>query len=244
MTNANFGLDTDIIVPCRNEAGILADLLKTILEIIKPDNKIIIVEGGSTDGTFEVANTFAEEHPESTVLLRQQGKGKFNAVMEGINLCTSEYVMIWDADGTVDLKSNISIYSKTHAENFFITGDRLVGMREKGSMQKANLVANKVFALIWGFLLKSKPVDSLCGSKKFPRFLLVEADTRLISNDPYGDFTILAMARRKRLSMFSVPVEYSARRYGTTNIHRWSGGVKLLKILFLAIRLHDVKKYS
>ncbi len=223
-------MSTSIIVPCRNEAGSIESLLSSILPILGPKDELIIVEGGSYDATWQVVKKFASVHT-GVSILQQNGKGKFNAVLNGIEIAKCEYVMIWDADGTVAFADNLKIFHLKIEEPYIATGDRLRGTREANAMQAANFVGNWLFAILWGLLLSRPPFDTLCGTKKFPTKLFKESPNWLTSSDPYGDFSILAMSRIKRIKVISIPVQYSARKYGQTNIHRWSGGLLLLKFV-------------
>ena len=232
-------MTTAIIVPCRNEAGAIQNLLKSILSNLKIGDEIIVVEGGSYDATWDIVSKFASKHHEVTAL-QQGGKGKFDAVLTGINSTKQEIVMIWDADGTVSFADNLKIYDFERDYNYLITGDRLRGTREKGAMQFANLLGNWFFAIFWGVLLKRGPIDSLCGTKKFQRDLLAKSPAWLIDTDPYGDFAMLGTALFEEFRVYSIPVDYSARKYGKTNIHRWSGGLTLLKLI-LRISKHGIR---
>ena len=237
--NEGFVMSTAIIVPCRNEAGEIENLLNGILFHLKPDDELIVVEGGSYDPTWEIISNFATLHSDVKAI-QQDGKGKFDAVLKGIYESTSEFVMIWDADGTVAFQDNLKIYDFTDSKCFLVTGDRLKGVREKGAMQFFNLIGNYFFATIWGILLRRGPLDSLCGSKKFPRSLMIKSPKWMIDRDPYGDFTMLGTALFLNIPVYSITVDYSARRYGKTNIHRWSGGLSLLKLI-LVIAFRRVK---
>jgi glycosyltransferase involved in cell wall biosynthesis len=225
-------LSVAVIVPCRNEAGEIASLLAAILRNIKATDQLIVVEGGSYDPTWEIVSQFAKENSK-VVAIQQEGKGKFDAVLTGIKIATHDYVMVWDADGTVSFQDNLRIYHFDQKDDFLITGDRLLGQREPQAMQFFNVLGNYFFAAWWGLLLKRAPLDSLCGSKKFPRNLLFESPRWLIEKDPYGDFAMLGAAMIKRLSIESFSVDYAARRYGKTNIQRWSGGWSLFKLMAL-----------
>jgi len=226
MNNSSL-LSVGCIVPAQNEAGHLPQVINHILSISKI-TEIVVVEGLSKDNTFEVALDVAAEHPEIIRVIKQTGRGKFNAVMEGSKICKSDFLVIWDADGTISSLDSEKIITKALSSNSAATGNRLLGKMEKGSMQFANKIGNWLFALAWVLILQRKPMDLLCGTKIFPRIVFDSLPTKLIEADPYGDFALLANAKFLGINIHSVVVNYDARRYGKTNIRRWSGGIKLL----------------
>lgn len=216
------------VVPARNESGHLNKVLSYILSVPEID-EVVIIEGGSTDDTWEVALHLARTHPEIIKAYKQTGKGKFNAVMEGALASTSSLVLIWDADGTVPLEDSQRVVSRSLDTSNPAMGDRLRGKIAPGAMQTANWIANWGFAILWAPILKDKPRDMLCGTKIFPREMFTEMPKWLVEADPYGDFALVGHARLRKLKIESCMVNYGARTYGQTNIHRWSGGVQLLK---------------
>ncbi len=147
----------------------------------------------------------------------------------GSKICTSDLILIWDADGTVSSLDTLRIIKLAQETGLPVIGDRLRGNIAKGAMQIANWFGNWFFAVMWSPIIRSKPTDMLCGTKIFPRFIFSELPKWLIKNDPYGDFALVAFARSKNLRILSCIVDYSARSYGVTNISRWSGGVALFK---------------
>ena len=70
------------VVPARNEAGHLEQLVNTILSV-EEITHVVIVEGGSTDNTYEIAKRLSKLNPSRLTCIKQTGKGKFNAVLEG-----------------------------------------------------------------------------------------------------------------------------------------------------------------
>ena len=172
------------IIPACNEAGQLAKLINQVNEIEKI-SEIFIVEGGSKDNTWQVAIQMQENYPKKVHAIKQSGRGKFNAVLEGAAASKEQFIMIWDADATVPLKSNLKLILKVGVLPKFITGNRLTGYRGKGSFRFLNLVGNIVFSILWFPLLNYRFFDLFCGSKIFPKSLLNQLDNEILEIDDY-----------------------------------------------------------
>lgn len=84
-----------LIIPTLNEQQNLPYVLAQIPETV---TELVIVDGGSTDRTVEVA---LELRPDAKVI-RQTRTGKGNALVCGIEACTGDIVVLIDADGSTD----------------------------------------------------------------------------------------------------------------------------------------------
>jgi glycosyltransferase involved in cell wall biosynthesis len=223
-----------VIVPARNEEKNLPEVVRDLQEISMV-NQIVIVEGNSSDETWNVAQNLEILHQGVVTTLKQTGKGKFNAVLSGIDAAHNDHVMIWDADNTVLIANQIELMNLAEKEPRFLwTGNRLSGTRETGAMRFFNLVGNHLFSIAW-IPFTSKKIDTLCGTKIFPKSLLERCPSSVLRNDPFGDFSILAAAYVSKTPVKSLPVRYLARTYGSTNIHRWRHGFQLLYIYLIFV---------
>jgi len=81
-----------IIVPARNEAANLAALFDSL----PPVYEVILVDGDSVDGTIEVAQQLMPD----VRILRQTGRGKGNAMIEGLAAARGDVAVFIDADGS------------------------------------------------------------------------------------------------------------------------------------------------
>ncbi len=223
------------VVPARNEAGHLEQLVNTILSV-EEITHVVIVEGGSTDNTYEIAKRLSKLNPSRLTCIKQTGKGKFNAVLEGASIHTTEFTMIWDADGTVPLESSKRIINKALSENSFSMGDRLRGKIEPGAMQFANKIGNWFFALVWAPINRMKPTDIFCGTKVAPSRVFMNVPAELVAADPYGDIALLLTARKLGIKVSPVKVRYTARVYGESKMRRWKMGYIFLKLTGLSYR--------
>lgn len=228
-----------VIVPARNEAGHIDELLARVPEM-GSHTEIIFVEGNSTDDTYAVIKRAIAQTDRDCKLLKQPAKGKGDAVRAGFAVAKGDILMILDADITVppeDLPRFFDVLVSGLGE--FANGVRLVYPMEDDAMRFFNLLGNKFFSWAFGWLLGQPIRDTLCGTK-----VLWASDYRKIARgrsyfgdfDPFGDFDLLFGAARQSHKIMEVPVRYRARRYGETNIQRWRHGWLLLKMAVFAAR--------
>jgi len=224
------------IVPARNEAGHLASLIQDILSV--PEiSSVVIVEGGSTDNTYQIASEIAQSNRNRVTCLKQSGKGKFNAVLEGAAHSKADFTMIWDADGTVPLKSTQEIINNSLLTGNFVMGDRLRGRIEPRAMQFANKIGNWIFAILWAPINKIRPTDIFCGTKVGPTVVFSSVPGRLTSMDPYGDISLLLSSHLLNIPVSAVRVDYRARVYGVSNMRRWKMGAIFFKLTLMSYRI-------
>ena len=223
------------VVPARNEAGHLEKLVKSILSV-EEITQVVIVEGGSTDNTSEIGEKLSKLYPNRLTCIKQSGKGKFNAVLEGASIHKTEFTMIWDADGTVPAESSRKIINKAFSENGFAMGDRLRGEIEPGAMQFANKIGNWLFAAAWAPINRIKPTDVFCGTKVAPSNVFATVPEEFKLADPYGDISLLITARKLGIKICPVTVSYTARVYGESKMRRWKMGYIFLRLTLLSYR--------
>jgi SAM-dependent methyltransferase len=229
-----------VVIPARNERGNVQDAIRRMPPMGR-HTEVIFVEGHSTDGTYEEIERVIAENPGLDIkATRQDGSGKGDAVRKGFELATGDVLMILDADLTVppeDLPKFWSALVEERGE--FINGTRLVYPMEDEAMRLANLAGNKVFSLIFSWILGERITDTLCGTK-----VLWASDYRRIAAnravfgefDPFGDFDLLFGAAKLGLKIREVPVRYRERTYGTTNIDRWRHGLLLARMAWIGAR--------
>jgi len=235
-----------IIIPARNEAGHLKDVLKKIPKLGKK-TEVIFIEGHSKDNTYQVLkkevslfNQKVYQHLSAVSLYKQRGKGKGDAVRLGFKKANNEMLIILDADLTVDPKNLYKFYNViSKGQGEFVNGSRLVYPMETQAMQTLNYFGNKFFSLTFSYLLSQQVKDTLCGTK-----VLLKKDYNKIAQnrkyfgdfDPFGDFDLLFGATKLNLKLVEVPVRYKERVYGETNISRFTHAWLLLKMTIFAAK--------
>lgn len=229
-----------IVIPCRNEKGNIEPAVQR-LPNFGAHQEIIFVDGHSTDGTLEEIKRVQTHYVDRDIkLLVQDHTGKGDAVRKGFQEARGDVLMILDADLTVppeDLPKFYRAIVSGKAE--FLNGCRLVYPMEGEAMRTLNLIANKLFAMTFTWLLGERLKDTLCGTKVMFRddyLTLVRNRTYFGDFDPFGDFDLLFGASKMNLKIIEVPVRYRNRQYGETKIHRFRHGLLLLRMVAYAYR--------
>jgi hypothetical protein len=230
-----------VVVAARNEAGNIEEIINRTPQM-GPDDELIFIEGGSSDNTWEMIGQMAEKYGSSRTILtgQQDGKGKGDAVRKGFGMASKDILMILDADMTVPPEDLPRFYEAIRTDKGeYINGSRLVYPMEKEAMRFFNIIGNKFFAAAFSFVLGQQFRDTLCGTKVLTKTnyeKLAYHRSYFGDFDPFGDFDLIFGAARMGLKIVEVPIRYRERKYGDTNISRWSHGVILLKMLVFAAR--------
>ncbi|MFF0369444.1 polyprenol monophosphomannose synthase [Micromonospora sp. NPDC005087] len=91
-----------VVVPTYNEAGNLPALVERLLALPLPGLRILVADDNSPDGTGEVADKLAIEHPDRIEVVHRAGKeGLGRAYVDGMGRALdggAEYVAQMDAD--------------------------------------------------------------------------------------------------------------------------------------------------
>lgn len=229
-----------VIVAARNEEGNIDALVRRLPQL-SSQQELIFVEGGSSDdtwGAIQRAVTRSERANLRISAYQQTGKGKGDAVRLGFSHARGDILIILDADLSVppeELPRFIELMRTGHCE--FANGSRLVYPMEQQAMQFLNLLGNRLFGVIFTFLLGQTIRDTLCGTKALwaRDYQRIAAGRSHFGDfDPFGDFDLLFGAAKLHLKIRDVPVHYKERVYGATNISRFRHGILLLRMTIVA----------
>jgi glycosyltransferase involved in cell wall biosynthesis len=229
-----------VVIPARNEAGNIPEIFRRTPEM-GGGTELVFVEGHSTDGTYEVIERVIVENPERTSLLfRQPGEGKGDAVRVGFDKASGDILLILDADLTVPPEDLPRFYEVLcSGKGDFVNGVRLVYPMEDEAMRFFNLIGNKFFSFAFSWLIGQDIKDTLCGTKGLWKqdYEVVAANRDYFGDfDPFGDFDLILGAARLSMKIVDLPIRYRKRSYGKTNIRRWEHGLLLIRMLLFAAR--------
>jgi SAM-dependent methyltransferase len=227
-----------IVIPARNERGNIEAAVKRIPRFAD-SIEIIFVEGHSRDGTWEEIERVIAAYPGYDIkAMRQPGTGKGDAVFAAFATARGDVLMILDADLTMPPEQLPKFWDAIRSgKGEFVNGSRLVYPMEEEAMRFLNLVANKLFSLLFTWLLSQRFTDTLCGTKAICRsdYVRLAAGRGYFGNfDPFGDFDLIFGASKLGLKAVEVPIRYASRSYGETQISRFRHGFMLLRMVLFA----------
>ena len=138
-------MELSIIIPAYNEVGSIAAVLEEIPRI--PHSEVIVVDGGSADGTAEIAR----EHGAKVLIEPRRGYGQACAV--GVEAAAGEVCVFIDADGADDPSFIPQLYQAICAEAAdLVLGSRLSTTIDPGVMPWHQKAGNQLAAVLINLL--------------------------------------------------------------------------------------------
>jgi len=155
------GRHVSVVIPTLNEALTISRVISEVRSIL-PYAEIVVVDGGSSDGTAEIAR----RADAAVITCERRGYGE--AIIRGVNHSSREIVVMVDGDATYDLSSLRQMVSEA-SRGAVVVGCRFHSKPQGMSVLSffGNWVLSKTINLFWGL----RVVDSQSGLKVFPRSL-------------------------------------------------------------------------
>jgi glycosyltransferase involved in cell wall biosynthesis len=91
-------MDVDVVIITKNSEHMLSECLKSVYKNV-PVNRLIVVDGYSTDKTLEIVREFQKKH--GNILLIQDRGNRATARQKGINQVKTEWFMFVDSDAVL-----------------------------------------------------------------------------------------------------------------------------------------------
>ncbi len=212
--------DALVIVPTYNERDNLIPLVQRVLALPVPVD-LLIVDDNSPDGTGQLADTLAREHPEVHVLHRPAKSGLGRAYCAGFTWALEEgYEFILEMDG--DLSHNpddIPAFLKAARGADLVLGSRYCnGIRVINWPLRRlilSLSAAKYVQIITGMPFS----DPTGGFKCFRRGTLQSLDLESVHSNGYSfQIEMTHKVWRQGLKIVEIPIVFTDRFQGTSKM--------------------------
>jgi len=197
-----------VIIPAYNENGIILQMLKeSISSLSGISHEIILVDDGSSDGTYEKVAEFAEQHENIRVVNYGGNHGKGFAIRYGFKYATGDLVAFIDADLNIHPKLILRL-----VEYMEKTGADVVLGSKRHPLSRVNYpLKRKILSEIYYLLVKTLfgvPVkDSQVGLKLYKREVLEDIFPKVLVKRYAFDIEMLANAHRMGYKITESPIE-------------------------------------
>lgn len=110
-----------IIMPSYNQAAYIRSAILSVLQQDYPNLELVVMDGGSTDGTVSVLQSFAKR----LRWVSQKDRGQADAINRGIRLTDGDIVGYLNSDDRLAPGSlwRVGIFFSQHPETLWLTGD-------------------------------------------------------------------------------------------------------------------------
>ena len=129
----NFQPPVSIIVPAYNEEENIAETIEGLLKMNYPEFEIIVVDDGSTDGTYQVAKRYEGKRVK---VFRKENGGKASALNFGLKHVKYDFVACMDADSVPSKNALREIMKLFHDENVGAVTPALLVYKPKNWVEK------------------------------------------------------------------------------------------------------------
>lgn len=250
MKNKNIFLS--IVIPSYNEENnIRTGSLSGMVDYLKEQSyswEIIVVDDGSTDKTASLAEKFAVNHKNVTVL-KEPHRGKGGTVIAGMLKAKGDIVVFDDMDQATPIDQLEKILPKFKTKLNEQGYDVVIGSRagREGAPMIRKIMAYG-FALLRNIVLQLPYKDTQCGFKGFTKDasnkifkrLKIFNDKDLTSGASVSagfDLEILYIAKKLNLKVCEVPVVWHHKEGTKVNPIKdsWEGFRDLMKVKINAI---------
>jgi dolichol-phosphate mannosyltransferase len=217
-------LETLVIVPTYNEADNLPDLLGQLLALPVPVG-VIVVDDNSADGTGQLADEWAAEHPGRVFVIHRPGKmGLGTAYIAGFQFALSQphtqRIMTMDADFSHNPRYIPAMVELSRTKHMVI-GSRYVAGGGAINCSWQRVLLSKGANLAAKTALGLKAMDTTAGFRLYRREVLESIPLQDIFSSGYSFLVeMLFMCQRRGWQVGEVPILFEDRRLGTTKISR------------------------
>jgi glycosyltransferase involved in cell wall biosynthesis len=220
-----------IIIPAHNEENRLPDTLEQVFDFLKKQSftaEVIVVENGSTDKTFEIAQGFMEQHNNLYVIQSERGKGA--AVRRGMLEAKGAYRFMCDADLSMPVEE-ITKFIPPAVNNFDIT---IASREAKGAVRYneppyRHLGGRAINFLIQLFILPGLN-DTQCGFKCFSAKVADDIFALQTLNGWSFDIEMLYVARRHQYKILEIPIHWV--HHPETKVNAVRDAIRMIQDIF------------
>lgn len=178
-----------IVIPSYNSEAYLGKTLDSLICQLLPDDRVIIVDDGSSDSTVDIVKHYVDKYENFSYQLNK-GIGPNSARNQGINAATSDYILFLDSDDYLccDALSVLKSYVTKYSPDVIVYGYNFcssqTGLISKACSPALQHLFSKSEILNLGF--RSSVYGSVCWNKLISTELLRNNNIYFIPDKVHG----------------------------------------------------------
>ena len=224
------------VIPTRNEAQNLYHVLSDIPPIV---SEVIMVDGHSTDDTIAVAQQLFP----SIQIIKQERKGKGDALRVGFAASTGDIIVMLDADGSTDPREITRFVDALLQGNDFAKGSRFLPGGGSHDITTLRSLGNSALSQLVNILFRTRYSDLCYGYNAFWKHCL---DHVHMNCDGFEIETQINIRMHKAgLKIIEVPSMERPRLFGQSNLRTFRDGWRVFKMIMkegITLALPEKKK--
>ncbi len=203
-----------VIIPCFNEEETVSHSVERLLQISdqRVSLEIFIVDDGSTDNSYAIAQELARQHPEVNVISLDTNQGKGAALRAGFQVAMGDFVAVQDADLEYDPRDLRKLLEPLIAGDAdVVLGSRFTSVGAHRVLYFWHYLGNRLLTFISNMFTDLNLTDMETCYKVFTREVIRNIT---IEEDRFGfEPEIVAKIAHQRLRIYEMGISYSGRTY-------------------------------
>lgn len=235
-----------IVIPAYNESERITATLDKVLAYIAQEHwvaEIVVVNDGSRDNTAEIVRHYIRQNPAVRLVENPGNRGKGYSVRNGMLHANGEILLFTDADGSSPISEANKLFAALDAGCDIAIGSRW--LKSDTQTQRQSLlrqVFGRTYNLLLRLVLGLGFKDTQCGFKAFKRAAAQQIFPRQRIERWGFDPESLFLARKFKLSVAEIPVEWANDDRSKVNPVR--DGIRMFGEM-VRVRWNDITgKYS
>lgn len=222
-----------VVIPAKNEARNIGWVVGRLPSYV---DELILVDGRSSDATIDVTKALWPD----VVVVHDDSRGKGAALRAGFKAAAGDYVVMLDADGSMDPEELPRFIERLDAGADLVKGSRFMDGGGSADLSIERSIGNRALLAIANALLGSSCTELCYGYAAFRRQAVLELD--LTATGFEIETQLFLRAIRNGLRVEEVPSFEAPRRSGTSNLNTVRDGWRVLRtIVREARRLSSVR---
>lgn len=230
-----------VVIPAYNEEKNIVSTVNEVTGYLSRssyDYEVLILDDGSADSTFSLANDLASKNSHIRVLKNEKNIGKGYTIKKGMLEASGDHILFMDADNSTSIVEVEKLLPYIKEYDIIIASRRIKGADLDVPPPVLRIVLGNFYVWLSQFFIKSKINDYNCGFKMFSKAAALKIFPKQLMNDWSYDTEDIFLAEKFKLRIKEVPVRWVYK--STSKVKPIRDGIKSF-ISLVRIKMNDIK---